>query len=383
MKIRIALLIMGVLIGSNACTKLEDLDCSGRDDYSTTSFIDSAKAANISSSICNCLNTEGIPGIQISIIDSLGEEWTLSTGTVDKKRNTSLKDYHQFRLASVTKTFIAALIFKLEEEGKLSLEDKVSQYFPKYVNASKITIAQLLNHSSGVKDLLRLPDILLTSASNTSKVWNPNTIAETVLKKDLLFTPGTDNQYSNSNYLLLGLIAKQVSGKELDELLGEELFLPENVSGITFNPIQKAPNELISGYDRKFIPLPGTYELTKESTSFSSAAYASGNLVANSSNAAQFFYKLFNGQIISQESLNKMQQFTTAQNPDSEYLSRFGLGLFEYNLNNETYYGHEGQFIGFDNIVIYQPRTKVTVVLLANISTYKKFDLLKDILIYL
>ena len=371
-------IIVMVLLGS--CKKMPDSDCSGKSSYPVTTFIDNTTAQNIANSICSALNNEDVPGIQVSIIDSLGHAWTLSLGTTDKKRKNNLEDNNKFRLASMTKPFIATLIFKLIEEGQLNLENKVSDYFPDYTNASKITIANLLNHSSGLKDLLTLPDILLTSTSNTTKVWNPNEIAETILKKDLKFTPGTENQYSNSNYLLLGLIAKIITGKELDVLLAEKLFNPNGISGITFNPIQVAPSDLISGYDRKFIPYLGLYELTSKNTSFSSAAYASGNLVANSSDAAIFFHKLFMGEIINQNSLNKMLQFTQVVNSENEYQTYFGNGMFKYQLQNETYYGHEGQFIGFDNVVVFNPQRKFTVVLLGNLSTYNKFQLLIEIL---
>jgi len=235
----------------------------------------------------------------------------------------------------------------------------------------------LLNHSSGIKDLLTLPNILLTSTSNTTKVWNPYSIAETVMNKDLRFEPGTNNQYSNSNYLLLGLIAKEAKGKELDKLLREKLFAPSRLTGFTFHPIENAPSDLISGFDRKFIPKPGFYEFSNDNTSFSSAAYASGNLIATSEETARFFHELFNEQIITTQSLAQMTSFTTVIDPDNEFLTHFGNGLFEYNLNSAVFYGHEGQFIGFDNVVVHNPQKKMTIVMLANVSVYEKFDLLK------
>ena len=180
----------------------------------------------------------------------------------------------------------------------------MSEYYPDYYNTEKITINQLLNHNNGLKDLLTLPDVLLISTTHTDKLWNPHKIAETILNKKLIFTPGTDNQYSNSNYLLLGLIAEKVTGKKLDILFSEYLFTPNNISGISFNPTEKAPNELISDYDRNLLPNIGWYELTRENTAFSSNAFASGNLVSNSEQTALFFHKLFHYEIITQNSLD-------------------------------------------------------------------------------
>ncbi len=363
-----------------SCTKVKDFDCKGRTDFPTTPQIDSNKALLIARKICDCLNEQDVPAIQITIIDSFENSWTLTTGTADRKRNIPVEDHNQFRLASITKTFIAVLTFQLIEEGKLTPETSVSQFFPDFENAEQINISHLLNHSSGLKDLLTLPDILMTSTSNTTKIWDPYSIAETVLDKKLKFTPGTDNQYSNSNYLLLGLIAKEVSNTELNELLQEKLFNPAGFTGFTFHPEVSASGDLISGYDRKFIPIPGLYELTRENTSFASAAYASGNLIANSVESALFFHALFNEQIISSYSLTQMKTFAQPKNPDNEYLANFGNGLFQYELNGKTYIGHEGQFIGFDNVMVHQPESNMTIVLLANVSTYEKFGLLKEIL---
>jgi len=366
-----------------SCTTIDDYDCQGRTDLPVTPFIDNVTALKISNSICDCLNKEDVPAIQISIIDSLSNVWTLSTGTIDRKRESPVNDNHRFRLASITKSFIAILTYKLIEEGTINLDSKVSEYFPDYGNADNITIAHLLSHSSGIKDLLTLPDVLLTSTSNTTKIWNPYSMAETVMDKDLRFEPGSDNQYSNSNYLLLGLIAKEATGEELDKLLKEKLFATSGLSGFTFHPVEDAPSNLINGFDRKFIPKPGFYELTKDNTSFSSAAYASGNLIATSEETARFFRALFDEQIITAPSLAQMTSFTTVSDPDNKYLAHFGNGLFEYHLNGEVHYGHEGQFIGFDNVAVYDPEKKMTVVMLANVSVYEKFGLLKEILLHL
>jgi D-alanyl-D-alanine carboxypeptidase len=383
MKILSYSLALFLLTLALSCTQLEDYDCQGRTDFPTTSLVDNETAADISALICNSINEEDIPAIQITIVDSLGTAWNLTTGSTDKKRTIPATDDHVFRLASVTKPFVAALTFKLIEEGYFTLDTKVAEYFPESSAIENVTIAHLLDHSSGIKDLLTLPDVLLTSTSNTTKVWDPNRIAEVVLNDALQFDPGTDHRYSNSNYLLLGLIANEVTGEELHLLLREYLFEPLGLSGFTFHPVENSPENLVHGYDKKLIPKPGFYELTPENTSFSSAAYASGNLMATSETTALFFHHLFDGQLLTDTSLDQMATFSTGANPRNEFLSEFGSGLFQYTLNGEVYVGHEGQFIGFDNIMVYHPLKRITIVMLANLSTYEKFDLLNEILLKL
>jgi D-alanyl-D-alanine carboxypeptidase len=326
------------------------------------------------------LNEEDVPAIQISVVDSLQNIWTLTSGSIDRNGSKRADDNSQFRLASITKPFVAALIFKLIEMNVINLETYISEYFPPYGNAGKVKIKHLLNHSSGIEDFFALPELIPSSVSNPAKVWDPSTVAGIVLDKELKFEPGTDNQYSNSNYLLLGLIARKSTGKELNQLLNDLIFAPVGLTGFTFHPVDETPSELVSGFDREFIKKPEYYELTGENTSFSSAAYASGNMISNSRQTALFFHTLFNGKILSPASLNQMTTFTTAMNPYNEYFSRFGSGLFEYNLNGETYVGHEGQFIGFDHIVVYHPARKMTIAILSNVSVFDKYKLLKAIL---
>ncbi len=363
---------------SNSKTKVPD--CKGKTDIPTTAFINDSTARSISELICDCLIEEDVPAIQITVIDSVQNIWTLTSGSVDPKRSRRAGDDCQFRLASITKPFIAALIFKLTEMEVISPDTWISAYFPESANAGKIKIRHLLNHSSGLEDLFALPEIIPASVSDITKVWDPSALAGIVLDKELKFEPGTDNQYSNSNYLLLGLIARKSTGKELNQLLNDLIFAPVGLTGFSFLPADKTPAELVSGYDREFIKKPDIYELTAENTSFSSAVYGAGNMVANSRQTALYFHFLFCRQIISNTSLNQMTTFTSAVNPYNEYFSRYGNGLFEYNLNGETYYGHEGQFIGFDHIVVYQPVRKMTIAILSNVSVFDKYKLLKAIL---
>jgi len=362
-----------------SCSKITDYDCIGRNEFPTNPFISLEKSKSIANILCKYINNEKVPCIQVSIVDSLGNIWTLSTGTIDKQRKNLVNDKHQLRIASITKTFTATIIFKLIEEGSLSLDDKLINYFPNFSKAPEVTIKNLLNHSSGIKELLTLPDILTSSTLFTDKIWDINSICNTISKKELVFTTGTDCQYSNTNYVLLGLIAEKVTGKEMTMLYKEYIFDLLNTNEICLVPQDKTPHNLISGYDRKLLPTPGWYEVTPQNTAWASAAFTSGALIGNSEQTAMFFYNLLTGKLISQNSLSQMQTFTEKEQPDSEYQKYFGLGLFKFEINGNTYYGHEGIFIGADNIACFRVSDKTTIVIFSNISTFNKFNLLKEI----
>ncbi|MEI7423938.1 MAG: serine hydrolase domain-containing protein [Prolixibacteraceae bacterium] len=351
----------------------------GREEFPTNSFIDQDKAKTIADLTCKYINDEKVPAIQISIIDSIGNVWSLSTGDADKKRKTTLSNQHIFRLASITKVFTGTVIFKLIDEGKLSLEDKLITFFPDYINSPDVTIKNLLDHSSGIKELLTLPDILMSGTLNPDKIWDINQIVKTISKKGLTFKTGTDHLYSNTNTVLLGLIAEKVTGKKMSQLYNDYIFDGLKMGIITFSPYEGTPDLLISGYDRKLLPIPGLYEVTRQNTAWATCGFSSDALVANSEETALFFHHLLAGNLVSKTSLDMMKSFEQAKNPQDEHLEYFGKALFRWNINGNTYFGHEGLFVGFDNICSYREKDRTTIVILSNISTFNKFDLLKKI----
>jgi len=371
--------LLTIIATLSSCSKISICDCMGRNEFPVNSFIDEEKAKSIADLTCQFINDEDVPAIQISIIDSVGNIWTLSTGHADKKRKNVLTDQHIFRLASITKVFTVTVIFKLIEEGKLNISDKLIDYFPEYTNAPDVTIINLLNHSSGIKNLLTIPDILMSGTINPNKVWDINEIVSTISNKDLDFETGNDHQYSNTNTVLLGLIAEKITGNEMSELYNEYIFNNLNLNNIIFSPYNGTPEKLISGYDRKLLPTPGLYEVTSENTAWATSAFTSGALVANSEETAIFFHNLLMGNIISEQSLIEMKNFEIANNPQDEHLEYFGKGLFKWEINGNLYYGHEGLFIGFDNIVSFREKDKTTIVILSNISSFNKFNLLTEI----
>jgi D-alanyl-D-alanine carboxypeptidase len=373
------LIILTTMTMLISCGKIPTYDCMGRSDFQTNQFITLNKAKSIADILCNYVNNEKVPCIQVTVIDSIGNNWTLTTGTSDVKRRRPASNDDLLRLASITKTFTSTVILSLVEQGKLNLDDKLITYFPEFKEAKDVTIKNLLNHSSGIKELLTLPDILTSSTLFTTKIWDINSIVKTISAKKLVFQTGSNFQYSNTNYVLLGLIAEKIEQKKISQLYYDYILNPLSLDKISLVPQEETPENLISGYDRKLLPTPGMYEVTPQNTAWASAAFTSGALVGNSEQTGLFFHKLLTGQILSSSSLNKMEEFGKKKNPDNEHQEYFGLGLFKFEINSNTYYGHEGLFVGADNVACFRIKDKVTIVILSNVSTFNKFNLLKDI----
>ena len=133
-----------------------------------------------------------------------------------------------FRIGSLTKTYVATVLLQLAEEGRLSLDDPVARFLPGLVpGGDKITIRQLLNQTSGLFDYEKDPRVLAPYlAGNLAHRWAPRKLVRIAVSHRPLFTPGTRYSYSNTNYILAGLIVEAATGSTLGRVLDRRLFTP-------------------------------------------------------------------------------------------------------------------------------------------------------------
>jgi D-alanyl-D-alanine carboxypeptidase len=194
-------------------------------------------AQTLQSMLDECVNRLKLPGIQAFVRTPDGQTWSGSSGTSDLRRKVPMQRDSVLRVGSVTKTFTSVLVLKLVEEGKLSLDDPLIKWFPGVPNAEAITIRQLLNHTSGIPEFI--PKVMMRSIF-PSTYWKPQEIVDIITREKPLFTPGSDWEYSNSNYFLLGLIAEELSGKSFTQLLHEQIIDPLQLEHTYFIPYETA-----------------------------------------------------------------------------------------------------------------------------------------------
>lgn len=358
-----------IVVLLTSCEKFEYYTC-GSETYPTTSLITAEKAERIANVLCNTLNSNELFGVQVSIKDSLNESWNLALGATDLKQNNPLENHHILRIGSVSKIYTATLILKLAELDYLRLDQKLSDFFPDYENVKDITINQLLNHSSGIIDVFSMPAVFISASNFPDKQWNPNRLAEKCMKKNLKFSPGSQHEYSNTNYIILGLIAEKATGKPVPELFEEYLLVPNNLNDTHLIPYMETPAALVNGYVHHFaLSLHEWYVTEPDNTAWATIGFTAGAMAATATDLSAFIYKLFNGEIISQESLQLMTSFS----------GKYGLGLFKMNVNGTLYYGHEGEITGFESIAAYNPDTKVVISICCNTTPSNIKDLLTQI----
>ncbi len=263
----------------------------------------------------------------------------------------------KYRIGSITKTFTAVLIFQLVDEGKIKPSDKLSNYFPEVKNASKITVNHLLTHSSGLYNITNADDV-------TEWIFEPSTkemMLSRIKKYDAVFNPGEKNEYSNTNFLLLGYIIEAIENKSYEEVLKERIINKLNLRHTYYgHKIDVNNNECQS------------YEYVNESWNQSQETDMSnpggaGGIVSTSKDLATFMTALFNNELISLESFKKM---VTASNDD--YCS----GIFYSDIKGQIIYGHEGSIDGFHSMLIYIPEHETSVAFTANALNYSKMTIM-------
>ncbi|MDZ7289360.1 MAG: beta-lactamase family protein [candidate division KSB1 bacterium] len=321
----------------------------------------------------HAVNEHQLVGAQISIRLPDGSIWNGASGTTDLDRRELMKPSHVIRIGSLAKTYTAVVVFRLIERGVLGLDSTIARWLPEYKQAPRITLRMLLSHASGIPDLLGMR-VMLASSMNSRKVWTPDELLDMICARHLEFEPGTEHRYSNSNYVLLGIIAERATGKSLRALYRDEIFSPLSLHDTYFLATDHPPPELVTGYDRSLIPLPGWHVTKPDNTAWSSCAYASGAMAATASDVLRFFSAILNREIISDQSFRLMTEFIKAKHPKDKYLENFGMGLFQYGDYYRRAYGHLGLFIGSEAIAIFSPEKEFILVFLANVSRIKNSD---------
>lgn len=274
---------------------------------------------------------------------------------VEHQQNANMNT--QYRIGSISKTFTAVLVMKAVEEKKISLDRKLSDFYPEIPNAQKITIEQLLQHRSGIHNLTDEPEYL----QYYTKPQKPADLVGIIRKYASDFEPGSKFEYSNSNYILLGLILEKIYKTSYAELISAKITRPLKLTltqvGGAIDPSknQAESYEYIEGRYRKMpetdMSIPG----------------GAGNMVSTPVELLEFIMGLEQGKIIKKASLDKMKSFK----------DNYGYGLIRLTYDQSSCFGHNGGIDGFRSAVYYFPDLKIVasyVVNQSSIDTDELFD---------
>ena len=275
----------------------------------------------------------------------------VNLGLADYAQETHFTGDTAFPIASLSKMFTAACILLLKEQGKLKLTDSIGEYFSEYKNGAHVTVKQLLGHVSGIPECPNnLQDLI-------DKVQSPNDIYAFIKDIDMEFEAGSRYSYSNSNYILLGLIIEKASGKSYGDFLAEHIFKPLNMTHSGYMPQHTNISNMAVGYDTLH-PQPVAAQKIKPVIPF-----AAGGIHSCVNDLFKWSIGLFNGKILTQESL---QEMITVDRGD--YGLGMGINKLEIGGKNYTTAGHGGLIPGFFSKFTRILETRHTVILLSNIT---------------
>lgn len=258
----------------------------------------------------------------------------------------------RFGIMSNTKLFIAVTLTKLQEQGVLSLEDHLYQWLPAYPHVdSNTTIRQLLSMESGIFDFWNDSDTLWNlMLADTSRFWTPQEILATIGPPH--FAPGHGNRYSNTNYLLAGMVIEAATGASWVQKLHDFILGPLTMDSTFVGAFENRNGPVAAEYVNytPMINSPMTAEYTQVN--------AAGTLLSTAQEMAGWYNALFSGAVISDASLDQVIDF--------EPTSWYGLGIGLTYYYDHFSYNHTGGGIGYASVVWYDKQTKATICMLMN-----------------
>jgi D-alanyl-D-alanine carboxypeptidase len=276
-------------------------------------------------------------------------------GLADVELGVPMKPDQVFRIASITKMFTAALVLKLAQQGRVSLDDPVSRYLPELAACGQATIRQLLSHTAGISDRP-------TEAQRGH--WRPRTDTATQIAeigaRPLVFASGTDQKYSNSGFILLGAIVERVTGAPWYESLGSEILGPLRLEHTRYGGTDELVPGRVIGYSTDN-PSHAVRTVMMGSLTFPAAA---GGLLSTAADLARWMKALAKGEAVGHDGFAAMTTPTEVPNrtPDHPY----GLGTYVWSVRGAKMVGHTGQIDGFASALAYLPSVDVRIVVLAN-----------------
>jgi CubicO group peptidase (beta-lactamase class C family) len=257
-----------------------------------------------------------------------------------------------FAVGSITKQFTCAAAYMLAEEGKLSLDDKLSKYYPNLPRAGDITLADLGAHVSGYPDYYPLD-------FSDERVRHPIKVDELLAKyaNKVDFEPGTRFSYSNTGYILLGRAVEKATFMPLGEFMRVRFFGPLGMGHTWYEPKEGSPG-LARGYGSFELGDPEPAE--REASGWLGAA---GGIYASANNLALWDLALMDGKVLKPETLRKMATPYALKNG---HPTGYGCGLSMGQVHDETVYSHGGEVNGFLAYNVMIPRTHSALILMAN-----------------
>ncbi len=313
-----------------------------------------ALRANIDEIVHHVLSTTGVPSASLAVVRDGSIAYVQAYGNARLDPPVPASPEMRYSIGSISKQFTAAAILMLAEEGKLSLDDPVAKYVPGLMRGNEVTIREVLSHTSGYQDYWPQDYVMPMML----KPVTPEEILTRWARIPLDFDPGTRWQYSNTNYVIAGIIVEKASGMPLWTFLYKRVFTPLGMKSITDSDQKALPPSDPSGYFR--YALGPLYPAPKEGKGW---LFAAGELAMTAEDLARWDISIIQQTVLSPASYREMETAVLLKNGAS---TGYGLGVRVALVEGHRVLEHSGEVSGFtaENIVL--PDDKISIVVLTN-----------------
>ena len=320
-------------------------------EYILDKKLENSLAIKLNQKIDELIEKHNVAGITATILIPEKGIWETNRGFISKPNNIIVDSSTVFFWASVTKLIPSTIIHQLVMDGSISLEDKLSKWYPDIQNAKKITIEQLLNHTNGIYSFQAD-----STLHYSNKHYSPNELLEVSKNHKNLFKPGEYWSYTNTGYLLLALIIEKTESKTFEQVVKERIFLPLNLKTLRVAP-EDIPANLALAHNKDTV-------IPKDS----SGPLGAGNIISNSKDMAVFLSSLLAGKIIPIERVHAMMKDLYPMFNKGQYYGN-GMMLYDFNELNNTdniWIGHSGGTENYKAILMFDIKSKIIMAISIN-----------------
>ncbi len=316
-----------------------------------------AERAALDRALSKAFAASKAPGVVVGIWIPGEGSYVAARGFADVRSKAPMRSSYYFRIGSITKTFTVTALLILADEGKLALDDPVSKYVDFVPDGDKITLRMLANMTSGLHSYTEDDAWVKAAFSDVSRSWTPRQLVDVGLASKPDFAPpGSGWHYSNTNTVLLGMILEKVSGRKIQDLFAERLFVPLHLRHTVWPTTSAMPSPYASGVTDQ--TLDGTVvNATHRNPSW---AFTAGQLVSTLGDLRTWVQSYTTGSLVSARMQKERTTWVTF--PPNTPERHYGMGIGE----DRGWLGHTGELPGYNVAGYYLPEKKAVIVVMVN-----------------
>jgi D-alanyl-D-alanine carboxypeptidase len=319
------------------------------------------RAHRLTTAIEGTLQERSIPGAIVGVWQHGAAPYVEAFGVRDTATGEPMSVDLHMRIGSETKTFTGTAVLQLVDRKRIGIDDPISTYLAGVPHGNEITIRQLAEMRSGLPSYTQNPDWLRALAADPHRQWTPQEVLPYSFSQDLLFAPGTDYHYSNTNTVLLGLVVEKRSKQPLATYIKRHILTPLHLTHTSFPTSAEFPSPHAQGYTYltpECLESHACQTIVNATSWNSSWGWAAGAMVSTLRDLRRWAWAVATGALLSRATQEQRLQFI---NTDVDGVG-YGFAL----ANSNGWIGHDGVIFGYESTTIYLPSQRATVVVLLN-----------------